>query len=86
MLPLPQYPNCCVVLVLVRDSGSGRVVIDRSGRPRIHYSLAPKDEESMLKVRALGSLGALGSLHVYGAQHSGAAKCTGCAAGLARAS
>ena len=27
----PQYPDACVVLVLVRDSGSGRVTIDRCG-------------------------------------------------------
>ena len=43
---------CCAVLVLVRDSGCGRVAIDRSGRPRIHYTLAPADEASMLRVRA----------------------------------
>lgn len=46
-----QYPNCCVVLVLVRDSsGAGKVVADRSGRPRLHYSLAPEDAASMAKV------------------------------------
>ncbi|KAL4425046.1 hypothetical protein ABPG77_001824 [Micractinium sp. CCAP 211/92] len=50
-----QYPNCCVVLVLVRDSsGAGKVVADRSGRPRLHYSLAPEDTASMAKGVDLG--------------------------------
>ncbi|PRW45373.1 Long-chain-alcohol oxidase FAO1 [Chlorella sorokiniana] len=49
-----QYPNACVVLVLTRDSGSGRVVIDSAGRPRIHYSLSKFDEGSMVKGMELG--------------------------------
>lgn len=52
---LLQYPNSCVVLVLVRDSsGAGRVAADRSGRPRIHYSLAAEDAASMAKGVDLG--------------------------------
>lgn len=49
-----QYPNCCTVLVLTRDSGSGRVVADRTGRPRIHYSLSPEDAGSMMRGVELG--------------------------------
>ncbi|KAL4422311.1 hypothetical protein ABPG75_008508 [Micractinium tetrahymenae] len=50
-----QYPNCCVVLVLVRDSsGAGKVVADRTGRPRIQYSLAAEDAASMMQGVELG--------------------------------
>ncbi|PSC68186.1 Long-chain-alcohol oxidase FAO1 isoform A [Micractinium conductrix] len=58
-----RFKDCCTVLVLVRDSGCGRVAIDRSGRPRIHYTLAPADEASMLRGMELGlrSLAAAGA-------------------------
>jgi long-chain-alcohol oxidase len=35
-------------------SAAGRVVIDRSGRPRLHYSLSQRDEGAMLRGMRLG--------------------------------
>ena len=50
-----QYPNAVAVLVLTRDSNdTGKVVIDSSGQPRLHYEIAPRDEESMVQGMQLG--------------------------------
>ncbi|EFN52938.1 hypothetical protein CHLNCDRAFT_137296 [Chlorella variabilis] len=49
-----RYPEACVVRVLVRDQDAGRVTVDRSGRPRIHYTLSKRDEASMVKGVELG--------------------------------
>lgn len=49
-----RYPDACVVLVLTRDQGSGRVVVDGQGKPCIHYTLADQDKESMMQGMQLG--------------------------------
>jgi choline dehydrogenase-like flavoprotein len=60
---LQQYRNSVAVLVLVRDQGCGKVTVDASGYPRLHYSISPRDRNSMIKgiiagLRALEAAGA----------------------------
>lgn len=38
-----------IFLILCRDRGSGRITVDKSGRPRIHYQLDRQDGEHVLK-------------------------------------
>lgn len=44
-----DFPKAAAVLVLCRDSGSGRVKIDRTGRSRVDYVIAPADREAMVR-------------------------------------
>merc|ERR1712070_1050801 len=38
-----------LMIVLARDSGSGSVQIDTNGDPRLHYQLAPHDQDSLVE-------------------------------------
>ncbi|KAM0750383.1 long chain fatty alcohol oxidase [Meredithblackwellia eburnea MCA 4105] len=44
-----QYNHAFTLLSLCRDRGSGQVILDANGRPRLEYSLDPYDGISMLK-------------------------------------
>jgi long-chain-alcohol oxidase len=49
-----EYPNTVPILVLVRDTVGGKVVIDKNGMPRIHYTLGKRDRQTMVKGMVLG--------------------------------
>lgn len=47
---LAQYSNTALACTYVRDRGSGHVTIDKDGKPRLHYTIAPYDQKSIWKV------------------------------------
>lgn len=49
-----EYPNTVPILILVRDTVGGKVVIDKNGMPRIHYTLGKRDRQTMVKGMVLG--------------------------------
>lgn len=48
---LEKFADTAVALIYVRDRGSGRVSIDKEGKPRIHYWVDDFDGQSVMKVR-----------------------------------
>jgi len=46
---MTKYRKTMLMIVLARDSGSGTVQIDASGDPRLHYTLAPHDQDSLVE-------------------------------------
>ncbi|KAL3157363.1 hypothetical protein ABBQ32_011841 [Trebouxia sp. C0010 RCD-2024] len=60
---LEHYSNTALACTYVRDRGSGRVTIDKQGKPRLHYTISPFDQKSMWKgldidIRAMAAAGA----------------------------
>ncbi len=59
-------------IVLCRDRGSGQITVDKSGRPRIHYQLAPVDTLHLLKgVEAGLRIAVAAGAQEVGTAHSG---------------
>jgi long-chain-alcohol oxidase len=49
-----DLPRSSGVLVIARDSGSGRITLGEDGLPRIEYWPSARDSANMLDVRAQG--------------------------------
>lgn len=45
---LVQYDHAFTLLAISRDRDGGRVVIDRTGAPRVHYTISQHDAASVL--------------------------------------
>ena len=50
---VPDMPNSAPLLIIVRDTGSGRVTLGPDGLPRIRYWPCAHDREAMMQVWVL---------------------------------
>ena len=67
---LARISHQALLVILCRERGSGRITLDKAGRPRIHYSLSPVDVghiqqgiEGALRVMAAAGAVEVGTLH-----------------------
>jgi choline dehydrogenase-like flavoprotein len=69
---MTRMAHQALFLVLCRDRGSGRITVDRQGRPRIHYKISSPDDEHLVEgiVTALRVAAAAGAQEI-GTLHSG---------------
>lgn len=65
-----------ILIVLCRDQGSGRITVDKTGRPRIHYQLHKTDAahlqtgiEGALRIAVAAGAHEVGTLHAGLAHH-----------------
>jgi choline dehydrogenase-like flavoprotein len=69
---LLRMSHQALILILCRDRGSGRITVDKSGRPRIHYQLDPVDAQHTLKgIEAGLRVAVAGGAHEVGTVQSG---------------
>jgi choline dehydrogenase-like flavoprotein len=66
-----ELPYLSIIGVLLRDRSAGRVRLDRSGRPVLHYTLS-KDDQAHVRTALIGAarvLHAAGAREVFSTQY-----------------